>query len=84
MKTAASRMASTMPTVLMRVCLRADNMGMPSYSRDSVLTIQELAAALKVSVRTIERSDLPTVYLGSRTRRFVWGQILDVLASRAA
>jgi hypothetical protein len=55
-----------------------------AHSRESVLTIKEVAAALRVSVRTVERSDLPTVYLGGRTRRYVWGQVLDVLTSRAA
>jgi hypothetical protein len=56
----------------------------PSFSRDDVLTPDELAAALHVSVRTIERMDLPTVYIGTRTRRYLYGQILDVLAERAA
>jgi len=55
-----------------------------TFPREAVLTIQEVAAALRVSVRTVERSDLPTVYLGGRPRRFVWGQVLDVLAERAA
>lgn len=53
-------------------------------SRDAVLTIDELAAALKVSVSTIERADLPTVYFGARTKRFIYGQVLDILAKRAA
>jgi hypothetical protein len=55
-----------------------------SYSRDDVLTPRELATALGVSVRTIERMDLPTVYIGHRTKRFVYGQVLDVLKERAA
>lgn len=53
-------------------------------SRDAVLTIDELASALKTSVRQIERMDLPTIYLGPRTKRFIYGQVLDVLAERAA
>lgn len=52
--------------------------------RDAVLTAQQLAAALQVSVRTIERMDLPAVYFGRRTRRYIWGQVLDVLKERAA
>lgn len=56
----------------------------PTPSRDAVLTVEELAAALKTSVRQLERMDLPTVYLGKRTKRFIYGQVLDVLAERAA
>jgi hypothetical protein len=55
-----------------------------TYPREAVLDIEQLAAGLGVSVRTIERMDLPTVILGARTKRFIWGQILDVLAERAA
>jgi hypothetical protein len=53
------------------------------YPRDAVVTIHEVAAALRVSVRTVERMDLPTVYCGRKTRRYMWGQLLDVLAERA-
>lgn len=53
-------------------------------ARDAVLTIDQLAAALQTTVRQIERSDLPTVYLGKRQRRFVYGQVLDALKERAA
>lgn len=55
-----------------------------TYPREAVLDIDQLAAGLGVSVRTIERMDLPTVILGARTKRFIWGQVLDVLAERAA
>lgn len=55
-----------------------------TFPRDSVLTVRDVAQALGVSVRTIERMDLPTIYLGKRTRRFLWGQVLDALAGRAA
>lgn len=55
-----------------------------TYPRDAVLTIEQVAAGLQVSRRTIERMDLPTVYFGKRTTRYIWGQILDTLASRAA
>jgi hypothetical protein len=55
-----------------------------TFSRDAVLTIQQVASALGVSVRTVERADLPTVYLGKRTRRFIWGDVLDALKGRAA
>jgi hypothetical protein len=54
-----------------------------TYPRDAVVTIEEVAAALRVSIRTVERMDLPTVYCGRRTRRYLWGKILDTLAERA-
>lgn len=53
-----------------------------TYSRDAVVTIDEVAAALRVSTWTVRRMDLPTVYVG-RQPRYVWGQILDHLAQRA-
>lgn len=53
------------------------------YSRDAILRIEEVAAGLLVSVRTVERMDLPTIYLAGRTKRFLWGQILDTLSERA-
>jgi hypothetical protein len=54
-----------------------------TYPRDAVVTIDEVAAALRVSVRTVERMDLPTVYCGRKTRRYVWGQLLDAFVERA-
>lgn len=51
---------------------------------DAVLTVQQLADALQTSVRQIEKSDLPTIYLGKRQRRYIYGQVLDALRSRAA
>ena len=51
---------------------------------DAVLTIEQLAEALQTSTRQIEKSDLPTVYLGKRQRRYIYGQVLDALRSRAA
>jgi hypothetical protein len=54
----------------------------PTYARTAVVTIDEVAAALRVSVKSILRMDLPTVYVG-RMKRYVWGQILDELSERA-
>ena len=56
----------------------------PRIAPDAVLTKQELAAALKVSTRKIERLDLPTIYLGPRTPRYLWKAVLAVLESRSA
>ena len=54
-----------------------------TYPRDAVVTIHQVAVAIGVSVRTVERMDLPTIYCGRKTRRYVWGQILDALTGRA-
>lgn len=54
------------------------------YDRDAVLTITQLAEVLQVSVRTIERMDLPTVYIGrGKLRRYIFGQIIETLTARA-
>lgn len=54
------------------------------FSRDAILDVRQLAAGLQISVRVAEKMDLPTVYIGPRLKRFIWGQVLDVLAERAA
>jgi hypothetical protein len=53
-----------------------------AYSRNAVVTQAEVAAALRVSVRGIQRLDLPTVYVGRRAR-YIWGQVLDHLSEQA-
>jgi hypothetical protein len=58
-----------------------------NWAPDDVLTPAQLAERLQVSVRTVERMDLPTVYCGRgklRARRYVWGQIVRTLEERAA
>jgi hypothetical protein len=55
-----------------------------TYSRDAVLDVEQLAAGLGVSARTVERMDLPSFIVGARSRRWIWGMVLDVLAERAA
>ncbi len=54
-----------------------------TYSRDALLTIDEVAAALRVSTRSVERTNLPTIYLGRAVKRYRWGAILDFLDERA-
>lgn len=54
-----------------------------TYPRDAIVTVEQVAAALQVSVKTVDRMDLPTVYIGRRMRRYLWGKVLDVLAERA-
>lgn len=58
-----------------------------TWAPDDVLTPEQLAERLQLSVRTVERMDLPTVYCGRgrvRVRRYVWGQIVRTLEERAA
>ena len=63
---------------------RADRPNAPAtFPRDAVLTIEQVAAGLGVSTRTVERLDLPTWYLGRRTRRYLWGTVLDCLDHRS-
>jgi hypothetical protein len=48
-----------------------------SFAPDTVLTREQVAAALSVSVDTIERSGVPVSYaLGDRTPRYVWRQVI--------
>lgn len=54
-----------------------------TYALDAVLTGEQLAEALGCSVRTVRRSDLPACYVGKRTKRYVWGRVLEALAERA-
>ena len=54
-----------------------------TYPPEAVLDIVQVAAALQVSTRTVERMDLPTVYAGPRTRRYLWGMVLETLRNKA-
>lgn len=47
-----------------------------------MLTLDELALALKSSRRMVAKMDLPFFIIGNR-QRFIYGQVLDVLAERA-
>lgn len=54
------------------------------YPETAVLGPEQLAAALGIDVDNIDDHRFPTAYLGPRTRRYVWRQILAVLEQRAA
>lgn len=54
----------------------------PVLTRDTILTPDELAQALKCSRRKVDAMDLPFFMLGKRVR-YIYGQVLDVLAERA-
>lgn len=53
-----------------------------TYPRDAVLEPSHVAAALHTTVGGVAKMDLPCFYVG-RKPRYVWGQVLDVLAQRA-
>lgn len=54
-----------------------------TYPRDAVLTVDEVAAALRISTDKVKSADLPTIRFG-RDDRYLWGQVLDFLAAKAA
>ena len=53
-----------------------------TYPREAVLNLDQLAAALGVGRETAEKMDLP-FFLAGKRQRFIWGQVLDLLAERA-
>lgn len=53
-----------------------------TFPREAVLNAEQLGSALQVSASTIERMDLPFFRAGNRVR-YIYGQVLDVLAERA-
>lgn len=53
-----------------------------AYPREAVLDKHQLAAGLGVSLEIVMRENFPFTMVGRR-ERFVWGQILDILAERA-
>ena len=55
-----------------------------AYPSEAVLTIEQVAEWLQMSVRSVERLDLPCVYLGTRTRRFLAKHIVEYLERRVA
>jgi hypothetical protein len=54
------------------------------YQALDVLTVDELADALRCSVRHIERQHFPCIVIGERVKRYVWGQVVDYLTRKAA
>ena len=53
-----------------------------TYPRDAVLEPAHVCAALAIARVTLDKMDLPCFYAGNRPR-YLWGQVLDVLAERA-
>ena len=46
-------------------------------TREDILTIEQVAERLQVSARMVERLAVPCFYLGPRTRRYIWGTVVD-------
>jgi len=55
-----------------------------TYPPEAVLDVDHVAAALGVSVSTVDRSDLPCFYLGAHKRRYLWGAVLKHLDKKSA
>lgn len=53
-----------------------------AYPREAVVDKQQLAAALGVGVDAVLKENFPFTLIGKR-ERFVWGQVLDIIAERA-
>ena len=55
-----------------------------AYEPTAILTVEQVAAWLQVSVRSVERLDLKCVYLGTRTRRYLAKHVLEYLEDKVA
>jgi len=64
------------------IAFDAEHLGAVTYPRDAVLTISQVARGLGISVRSVERADLPTIYIG-RLRRYLWSRVIDTLSQRS-
>lgn len=53
-----------------------------TFPREAVLEIEHVAAGLGCARNKADKLDLPFFYVGAR-QRYLWGQVLDVLADRA-
>lgn len=55
-----------------------------AHPPEAVLNIEQVAEWLQVSTRTVERLDIPCVFLGVRTRRYLAKDILKYMDQRKA
>ena len=55
-----------------------------TYGETDVLDAKQVCEALHISKATLDRLDLPTIYIGKRSRRYSWRQVLATLEGRAA
>lgn len=54
-----------------------------AYPPEAILTTEQLAAWLQVSVTQVQRLNLPAVPVGKRRWRYIAGQVLEELRRRA-
>ena len=47
-----------------------------------ILTKKELAARLKISVRSVENLHLPCLDMGHRLKRYIWSDVLAAIRKR--
>ena len=52
------------------------------YDRNAILTAEQVARGLQISVRSVEKADLPCFYVG-RLPRYLWGKVLDTIAEKS-
>lgn len=52
----------------------------PVIESTGVYTIEQIAAALQIGVRSAERMPIPCFYLGTRTRRYLGSAVLAFLS----
>lgn len=55
-----------------------------AYPPEAILNIEQVAEWLQVSVRTVERLDIPCTFLGTRTKRYTGKDVLKYLELRKA
>lgn len=55
-----------------------------SFPETAVLNIKQVAQWLQISTKSVERLDIPSVFLGTRTKRYLGKDVLDYLAKRRA
>lgn len=53
-----------------------------SYAPTAILEARHVAAWLRVSERMVDRLDVPCVYLGDRTKRYVASHVLEWLGKK--
>lgn len=53
-----------------------------AHPPEAILSIEQVAEWLQVSTRTVERLDIPPVFLGTRTKRFLGRDVLAYMEQR--
>ena len=53
-----------------------------AHPPEAILSIEQVAEWLQVSVRTVEKLDIPCVFLGTRIKRFLGRDVLGYMEQR--